>query len=292
MSSTSQTTLPLADRSAVLARISASLPSLSQSDAAVARTIAADPERVVAQSISDLADAAGTSASTVVRCSQRLGFAGFQDLRLALARELGGVGRLAVPDRGDNSPQEVLEYVLAMQLESIRGVPATLDSEQFAAAVSAVATARRIVFAGIGANISMVQDAGYIGRHIGLTVDAPVDVYTQQVGARLLGSEDVCVVISQTGSSLPSVTTQQLAREAGATTIAITGFLKSPLTGVSDLCLVAGNPAVTFELDSITARMAMRAVLDSLLVAVALRDEERTEAAWGKTTALQMRNSF
>src|ERR1700730_16014641 len=99
--------LSLAESTAVLARISAALPSLAQSDAAVARTIAADPERVVAQSITEVAEAAGASASTVVRCSQRLGFGGFQDLRLSLARELGAVGRLTVPDAAGGSARGV-----------------------------------------------------------------------------------------------------------------------------------------------------------------------------------------
>jgi DNA-binding MurR/RpiR family transcriptional regulator len=268
------------------------MPSLAQSDAAVARTIAANPERVVAQSITELAEAAGTSASTVVRCSQRLGFAGFQDLRLALARELGAVGKLTVPDRRGDAPQAVLEYVLAMQLEAVRSVPATLDRHQFEAAVAALSEADRVVFAGMGANLSLIQDAGYIGRHIGLSVDAPLDIYTQQMAASLLGERDACVTISQTGSSHDSVATQSVAREAGATTVAVTGFLKSPLTGVSDWCLVAGNPAMTFELDSIPARMAMRAVLDSLLVAVALRNQGRTAEAWRRATTLQLRNIY
>ena len=50
-----------------------------------------------------------------------------------------------------------------------------------------------------------------------------------------------------------------MAREAGAMTIALTGFSRSPLTEVSDHCLVAGNPVMTFELDSIPSRMAMKA---------------------------------
>jgi DNA-binding MurR/RpiR family transcriptional regulator len=284
--------LSLAQSNAVLARISSAMPSLPQSDAAVARTIAADPERVVSQSISEVAEAAGTAASTVVRCSQRLGFSGFQELRLALARELGAVGSLALPERRGDSPLEALDYVLAMQLESVRSVPATLDRAQFEAAVKAIAKARHLVFAGIGANLGLIQDAGYVGRHIGLSVDAPLDVYAQQLAVSLLGKGDACVVISQTGSSRDSVTTQGLARDAGATTIAVTGFLRSPLTELSDHCLVAGNPVVTFELDSIPSRMAMKAVLDSLLVAVALRDRSRTDEVWKRATALQMRNTY
>lgn len=284
--------MALADSTAVLARINAALPSLAQSDAAVARTIAADPERVVTQSITEVAEAAGTSASTVVRCSKRLGFTGFQELRLSLARELGSGGRLAVRDAPGDRPRDVLESVLATQLESVRSVPATLDLEQFEGAAAALASAGRVVFAGIGANLGLVQDAGYNGRNIGLAVDAPLDVQSQQSAASLLGPGDVCVTISQTGSSRDSVATQTIAGEAGATAVAVTGFLRSPLTNVSTYCLVAGNPTMTYELDSIPSRTAMKAVLDSLLIAVALQNRSRTDAVWKRVTAVQLRNVY
>jgi DNA-binding MurR/RpiR family transcriptional regulator len=83
-----------------------------------------------------------------------------------------------------------------------------------------------------------------------------------------------------------------VAREAGATTIAITGFLRSPLTELSDHCLVAGNPTMTYELDSVPARMAMKAVADALLVAVALRNRPRTDEVWALATEIQTRNVY
>jgi RpiR family transcriptional regulator, carbohydrate utilization regulator len=282
----------LADGKAVLARISASLPSLSQSDAAVARVIVSDPERVVEQSISEVADAAGTSASTVVRCSQRLGFSGFQELRLALVRELGAIGRTGIPRSRADGPQAALDNVLAMQVDSVRSIPATLDRAQFDGAVDTLSTAGKVVFAGIGANLGLVQDAGYACRNIGIPVEAPLDVHSQQTAATLLGAGDACVTVSQTGSSRDSIMTAKTARDAGAKTIAITGFLRSPLTEVSDYHLVAGDPTLAYELESIPSRLAMKAVLDALLVTVAMRNPQRTSAAWTRATAIQLRNVY
>jgi RpiR family transcriptional regulator, carbohydrate utilization regulator len=284
--------LPLADDTAVLARIRAAIPSLPRSDAAVARTITANPERVASQSITEVAEDAATSASTVSRCAQRLGFEGFQALRLAIVRELGPDGKRAAPERRGDSPLEVLDYVLAMQLESVRSVPATLDRAQFEGAVKALAKARNVVFAGIGANLALIHDAGHVAEHIGLSAKAPSDVYAQQFAARRLHDGDVCVVISQTGSSRDSVATQQIAREAGATTVAVTGFLRSPLTELSDYCLVAGQPTMTYELDSISARMAMKAVVDALLVATAARNQPRTDETWAIATEIATRNVY
>lgn len=52
----------------VVPRIRSLLPSLIPSDAKVARAVLDDPQKVLHLSVGDVADAAGTSASTVVRC--------------------------------------------------------------------------------------------------------------------------------------------------------------------------------------------------------------------------------
>lgn len=89
----------------VAARIHVALPTLVPSDAKVARVILANPDRVLHCTITDLA-AAGTSASTVVRACQRLGFRGFRDLG-AMASRMAHIGVLdalylavALHDRG------------------------------------------------------------------------------------------------------------------------------------------------------------------------------------------------
>jgi RpiR family transcriptional regulator, carbohydrate utilization regulator len=72
---------------AVLATVRSVLPSLQPSDARVAQLILDEPDAIVYRSVGDVAEAAQTSSTTVVRCTQKLGFRGFHDLKLALAQE-------------------------------------------------------------------------------------------------------------------------------------------------------------------------------------------------------------
>jgi DNA-binding MurR/RpiR family transcriptional regulator len=267
------------------------MPALAPSDAAVASLIERDPEAVVVQSISDVADAAGTSASTVVRCAQRLGFKGFQELRLVLARELGAQGSYMSSSPGGTTPTEVLERVLTSQLEAIRNVTATLDLPQFEQAVEAVATAHRVLFIGNANSASLVHHAGFAARQIGLPVEAPTETYAQDSAAALLNPGDACLALSHTGAGRATVATQGLAREAGATTIAITAFTHSPIGEVSDHVLVAGgDPASPYRLESIPARLALHALLDSLLLAVAVRNQPQTDAAFERVMAALLRH--
>lgn len=263
----------------VLAHLRAMLPSLQPSDARVARAILEDPEAAMYRSVSEVAQIADTSTATVVRCAQKLGFRGFHDLKLALAQERGafGAARTSTPNAGHEA--SVLAQVAATGGQTVRDAAAMVDPEAFEAAVDALHAAGRLLFIGVGTSAPLAQDAGYRFRCIGLGAEAPADVHVQHVAASLLGPTDVCFAISHTGATRETLQAVESARAAGATTIALASFLRSPLTEVAGIVLTAGTREVSFRLEAMASRLAHMAVIDSLLVAVADRDPERSQRA-------------
>jgi RpiR family carbohydrate utilization transcriptional regulator len=269
-------------RRQVLPRIRAQLSSLQPSDARVAQLIIDEPDAVIYQSVSELAEAAGTSTATVVRCAQKLGFRGFHHLKLALAQEraaFDGPGR--EPETAADPRVAVLEQVTRAGAETVRDAGALVAPEAFDAAVTAIAEARRVLFVGVGTSGPLAQDAAYRFSAIGLLAEAPSDMHVQHVLARLLGPEDVCVAVSHSGSTRETLTVTEAAGLSGATTVAITSFAPSPLSDLADHTIVAGAREVSFRLEAMASRLAHLALLDALLVAVASRDEARAQAALG-----------
>jgi DNA-binding MurR/RpiR family transcriptional regulator len=259
----------------VRAAIRATLSSLQPADARVARVFLEDPSGVVYQTVTEVAARAETSASTVVRACQELGFRGFHDLKLALAHDLGA-GTVAGRDIGEgDAPGDVLRKVLASDAEAIRGSLSTIDEAAFARAVDAVDRARAILFVGVGTSAPLAQDAAYRFLTIGIDARAPADVHVQHVGARLLRPDDVCFAISHTGSTRETVEEAAAAREAGATAIALSSFFRSPLAEVADILLVAGGSEHSFRIEAMASRIGHLSVLDALFVAVAMRRPEQ-----------------
>ncbi|MYR03074.1 MurR/RpiR family transcriptional regulator, partial [Streptomyces sp. SID6139] len=72
------------------ARIRARLSELRETEARVAQVVLDQGAALVHLSVSDVAALAGTASSTVVRTCQRLGFRGFQELKLEAARQAPG----------------------------------------------------------------------------------------------------------------------------------------------------------------------------------------------------------
>jgi DNA-binding MurR/RpiR family transcriptional regulator len=259
-----------------LTRIRAMLPSLKPSDARVARTILDDPEGMIYRSVSEVAELARTSTATVVRCAQRLGFRGFHQLKVTLAREHSMFQRPADSTEGVDNP---LLAVTAAGAEAVRDAGALVSPDAFAQAVDALSEASRVLFVGVGTSSPLVQDAAYRFRVIGLVTDAPADVHMQHVSALMLGEGEVCVAISHSGATRETNEAVNAARASGATTILITSFLHSPLADLADIVLTAGTREVSFRLEAMASRLAHLAVVDALLVAVADRDPVRSQRA-------------
>ncbi len=264
---------------ATRAAIRASLPGLQPADARVARTILDDPGAAVYLTVTEVASRAKTSASTVVRACQVLGFRGFHDLKLALARDLGATN----PSPGDiatgDSSFDVLRKVLASDAQAIADSVATIDPAAFEHAVAAIDGAASLLFVGVGTSAPLAQDAAYRFLTIGIDARAPADVHVQHAAAGLLRPEDVCFAISHTGSTRETVEEVASAKAAGALTIAVSSFASSPLADLVDVLLVAGGAEHSFRIEAMASRIGHLSVLDALFVAVAQRRPAAAQAA-------------
>lgn len=265
---------------AVLVTVRSVLPSLQASDARVAELILNEPDAIIYRSVSEVAESAQTSTATVVRCAQKLGFRGFHDLKLALARERATFDAEQPPTAAATDARLAeLAHVIAAGAQTVRDAGALVDPDAFDAAITAISTAGRVLFAGVGTSSPLTADAAYRFSAVGIRAEAHGDIHVQQLQARLLGCGDVCVAVSHTGSTRETLEAVYAARGAGATTIAITSFARSPLTELVDHLIIAGTREVSFRLEAMASRLAHLALLDALLVSVASRDEARSQAA-------------
>jgi DNA-binding MurR/RpiR family transcriptional regulator len=257
------------------------MPALNPADRRVAEHVVARPELTMLASVSDVAIASGTSTATVVRLCQKLGLRGFQHLKIAIAQDLAPRDEIRVSElTASSSPAEVLATVIRTGTEGLASIPATLDIDQFARAVALIAGARRVVVCGVGSSAAVARDFGYRLLSIGLEAEAPADGHHQHLRACLLGPGDALVAISNSGATRETIENASAAARAGATTIAITGYRRSPLADAVDVSLVAGSQQMlAMRTESMASRLIQLAVLDALVVGAALARGDGTAAA-------------
>lgn len=267
-----------AAQSPLLARLRAALPALGGGERRVISTMLMQPQDVPNWSTADVAERAGTSLSTVVRACQRVGFRGYQHMRLEFARlsdyvrqggaVTAGTG-MAVGASGANAgTSSAVASTFANAIAALTVARSTIDEETVCRAAGLLAGAGRILCAATGFSAPPIQDAALRLAAAGLPVQFPADVISQQFCAHVLSAGDVCLAVSYSGANTHTLNTCRLAKERGATVVAVTNFAKSPLAEIADLTMVTGVMPQAHNIDPGADRVAELVLLQALCEAV------------------------
>ena len=143
-------------------RLSACQGQLSPAEKTVARFFQENREEVLIASASALARQAGTSDATVVRTAKALGFAGLEDLRRSLAREIregiSPASRMARTIREvEGGSQSPLHTTLDINISALEALRHDISAELFERVVQEISSAHRLQIFGIGPSSAMAD---------------------------------------------------------------------------------------------------------------------------------------
>ena len=124
-------------------------------------------------------------------------------------------------------------------------MPVCLDQQELERAIAFLAQARKIDFYGLGTSGLTALDAQHKFLSLGKLCNAYVDPHVQVMSASLLTAADVAVAFSHSGSTKDAVVSLQWAKKRGASTICITSSVRSPITRVADVVLLAATGETT-----------------------------------------------
>lgn len=271
----------------ILSRIRVARDALHPAEGRVADAVLLQPSQVVHLPIAELAASAKVSEGTVIRFCQSVGCRGFQSLKLALAADLSQPTLVLQEDvsAADGAePALVAQKVFAADIAALRDTLKLLDPPAIKRAVEAIESASEIVFFAVGSSLSVASDAAGRFMRIGHRVQTSADVHTQIVIASLISPSAVAIAVSHSGASSEPVEALRLARARGATTIAVTARHPSPLTRHADIVLITMSTETRYREEAMASRIAQLSLLDSLYVAIAVRQPEASLRALRETS--------
>lgn len=260
----------------ILPRMRASASSLSPKSRRVAEFICERPEDVVHMTVTQLAEATGVSEGSVVSLCQQMGARGFQQLKIVLAQDLVKDVQFIHEDleKGDDT-STILKKIFASNAQALSDTLEVLDPDAMARAVQAIRNARRVELYGIGSAAPIAEDAYYRLMRIGVDARVVTDSHVQAISATQTGPGVTTLTVSHSGSTHETLSATRLAKEAGATTISITSFARSPIIRYSDIVLTTMARETQFRTEAMTSRIAQLAIVDALIACIAMSDYDR-----------------
>ena len=110
-----------------------------------------------------------------------------------------------------------------------------------------------------------------------------MDANMQLITASTLTDQDVALIFSYSGSTKDTVEIARSAKAAGAKTIVITRFTKSPLTEFADIILLCGANEGTLQNGSTSAEISQLFLVDVMYSEYFRRHYKRCKPNWDKT---------
>ncbi|GAA2238470.1 MurR/RpiR family transcriptional regulator [Herbiconiux moechotypicola] len=248
--------------------------SLPKAERGAADLLFDDGKAAAGYTLAEYAMRAGTSESSVIRFCRRIGAAGYAEFTELLqhaseAPNGHGAYRIAASD----SVKTAFEKVARNYNDTLTDTLA-LYTPEYERALAAIRDARIVHFFGIGDAHLVCQAAQMKFTRVGKQSTAYSDSALMLATGSLAEPVDVIVAVSFSGQSRVLTNAVRLAKQNGATVVAILHNEKSTLGKLADISLFTATTDLTPTHDEIARRIAEHAIVDTLYMAMISQDSE------------------
>ena len=276
------------DRSDVITRINDRYASMSKSHKRIAAFIADHYEQAVFMTAARMGEELGISESTVVRFASGLDYEGYPELQKALEAwvqsKLGRVQKISAR-YGKSTQSEILNAVLAADIEKLQHTMEHLDPDAFETAVDIILQAKTVYIVGIRScepladflsfYLNMIRGSVHLVRTTNIS-----EIFEQIIR---IDERDAMIGISFPRYSMRTLKAMEFANDRNAKVITITDSIHSPMNLYSSCNLLARSDMVSI-VDSLVAPLS---VINALVVALCVKCPEEVkqeleilEAVW------------
>lgn len=256
---------------------------LSEKEKKVADYILENPDKIIHNTINEVAEDLQVADATVFRFCKRIGFKGYQAMKIALASEIiEPIQQIHEEISENDNEKTVANKIFHSNIRTLENTLQILDETSIQKAVGLLMKAKRVEFYGTGGSNVVAMDAFHKFVRTGIKAFAFIDTHFQLMSASQLGENDVAVVISHSGTNKDTLNVLKTAKKNGAKTIGITSYPKSPICQYSDVALFTSSEETEYRSEALSSRIAQLSLIDALYVNIMILNKEKAKQSLGK----------
>lgn len=242
----------------------------------VADFVLENPQKAVDCNVSDLAKQSGVSDATVVRMCHHIGYSGYYQFRIMLARDIG-----KMQYETTDIPKSVgaIGKLFQNYADNMIAIGKGIDENTMWNCVNLIKTCNTVHIIAIGNTCVLTQYMGFRLGRLGIKCTYGVSAEYFMNHVNLADEDDVVFAISKSGSSKPVILGMELAKEKKIKTIAITSHKQSPVAELADYLLLARGKDESFNYYKDYAHTNLMATIDALMTFVTNEEVIKTKHA-------------
>ncbi len=229
-------------------------------------------------SISNLSESCGVADATITRFCRSLGFLGFNEFKLSLAKSLAASAVNKYNMYGEVAPADSLgDLIKKIYVDTMEGLSKTLDGLNETAVsetVDMLFEAENVFCMGQGGSAAIAMDAYSRFLAVSPKFHWVIESHLQAMTTSLLTSKDLLLYFSYSGATTDIMDVFKIAAQSGAKIVLLTRFEKSPASSLADkilLCMVNEGP---LQAGSIAVKQSFLFIIDVLFHEYCRRNEE------------------
>lgn len=228
-----------------LTQMNSHSPSFSKVDQKIADYILDHPDEISRYNIGKLAKEIGVADSSIIRFTQKIGYSGFREFKIALAatanHNQNDDAYFGDVSEGSASMENILKGMLSGHIKNAEMSMRELDFEMIDQVAQLFLEKEHIYFVGAGPSGLVAESAYMHFRNISNTVHLSRDKFSMVQDSFAMTDKDLIVVVSQTGEAEHVKTLVELAHERGITVVALTSTYDTTIYKHADYPIVVGS---------------------------------------------------
>ncbi|MBB6054938.1 transcriptional repressor AlsR [Tolumonas osonensis] len=263
------------DALATGAKIRMALPGLSNTERLIAEWLLSKGNINAKTSIKEVAEQLEVSEPLIVKLAKKLGFAGYRELRQALAEYLDSLPQNSEREiESTDSVESVLDKVFANSIQAMKEARSVADPLLIEKAAKCIFEAKHVTIFGVGGSSAVCQDFEHKLLRIGILSRAYSDFHMMLMVSAQLDESDVVIVISQSGDTRELLKAVEIAKQRKAKIICITNNDISSLAQLADIAIFSPAKGGILLGQNAVARIVQLNLLDVLFIAILLQDHD------------------
>ncbi len=253
-------------------------PSLSKSERKVADYILSEKGNIIYETLQEMSKKINVGEATILRCVRKIGFSGFQDLKLQIAKDDEPVTK--------NYHENYIDTISSNMTETIINTKNVLDIKQLNKAISLIQNSRKLLFYGVGASGLAANEAQSRFVRMGKIGVSITDSHFQLMYSATCTEDDVIIALSLSGYTLDIVESLKVAKKKKTKIIAITNHLLSPVAELADCVLLTAGKESLLDGGSLIGKISQLYIIDLICTGYALLNKENVLELKAKTAEL------
>ena len=147
------------------------------------------------------------------------------------------------------------------------------------------------LFAGLGSSGLTATEFYYRTMRMGIKGNSATDVHQIKIGASLLTERDTFIALSNSGETKELVNAVKIAKDHGATIIAITNYAGSPLSALSDITIMTIDQTRINDHQFINTQISAHFLIDVVSYMLLSHESHLTQYDHTKEVILKDNNS-